>query len=79
MAVNKKPPNLAENWRRKPTPCKVKNKNWDNSAPKWGTSDLQTLKSLPAKQGSEIDESIKNLFTQCETEEENQILERGLY
>ena len=27
MAVNKKPPNLVENWGEKPIPCNVKNKN----------------------------------------------------
>ena len=63
MVVDKKPPNLAGNWERKPTPCMVKNKNQDSSVPKWGTSNLGTLKTLSTKQGCEIDESIKNFLT----------------
>ena len=58
-------------------PCKVKNKNQDSFAPRWDMSDSGTLRSLLAKQGSEIDESIKNLLTKWETEEENQLLEKG--
>ena len=58
-------------------PCKVKNKNRNSSASRWGISDLGISRSLPVKQKSEIDKLIKILLTQSQTEEENRFLKRG--
>ena len=51
---------------------KSKDKNRDNSVPRWDASDLGASKTLPAKHERGVNKLMKNLLIRWETEEETQ-------